>query len=196
MDIQTMNCSGLLKNFGSVITEKLPKPNSPFWDLEDIGDLYYYPGGLEGGEARFIIYYGAPEEVDLCVGAQGFMCLGCEPGSGPRPFIVVGVDNKNQELKLIFPYVYIIETQSDKVMLKIGNDATKYIYSGNSLDEIRENVVELDPEIMETQVSDYIVQTINYPRFLKEESYISICFGSFGNGGLPRKGKVEYEFAW
>ncbi len=219
MDKLTMNCSQLLEKFGSITIEKIPNEHysdprrgydrKGFWMQEDVGDLEYskgkfivtnYPWKSRKIFKCSVVYENPYDENlgdeecelvkrELSIGDKGFTVLGCEPGSAPRPFIVVGIEGG--KLSVIYPYVYILELKGNDVFLKIGNDCIQHIIEPlyNSKNYYVD-VKNLGLELMESQVQNYIVYTYDFEGNV--DPYVSFNIGSFGNYGLPSKGKIEY----
>jgi hypothetical protein len=182
--------TSLPEEYRSVIREKLPpepKPGvhgRPFWCTKEAHDVYY--------ENEAFVYYSKKhhrgERISVEVNMKGFFVVGCEPGSGPQPFIIVSIDNETGKIGFILPYVYIINQDNDIVDLKVGADMTDY-----SPDHYIEGTFDTYEEEAVKQISNkYKIQY--YDKDTLTERWLGFCVGSFGNYGLPGLDKDDkYE---
>jgi len=114
-NIQEHKISYLPEQYKSIIKEKHPGFNSygsrrSFWSTTECKDITFK-------DNRFCTDDGA-----LKINDKGFICINCEPGSGPQPFIVVYINNEKGILGVVHPYVYIIDVNNEYVNLMVGGD--------------------------------------------------------------------------
>ena len=195
MELKSVEYSRLPEKYLVPIKENLPPLpgpgvyGRPFWTASESRDLIYKDGLI-----RKLFSYCKPDqnfltyeyEESVEIGDKGFICIGCEPGSGPQPFIVVNVNHESSEIGYISPYVYITNETDDVVELRVGGDTNELNrYDSDHIDEFFETI---------KNPSDKYV--VHYCKIANKPCYLSYCVGSFGNYGLPypSKGQFEYEF--
>lgn len=157
----------LPQKYQSLIRENIPYSENGhlkiFWESTESHDLDYKNG-------QFL-----KEKVPLELEEKGFFCLGCEPGSGPEPFIVVYIDNKSETIGLIKPYIYIIDKTEDHVELKVGGDMSNYNRKNFNKDILHHVQVSSDK---------YKVHYYNQKDIVGNR-YLAPCVGCFGTHDLP-----------
>jgi len=144
----------------------VPEPNvfgRPFWNAPGLYNI-----GTDGTVLGKYKNKGDPFEP-VQVGDYGFACIGCEPGSGSQPFVVVSIDEKEQKVGLIFPYVTIVSGDDTTVTLQVNGDTYD------------KPVVSKEAATAETL---YHVRYFSYDDLIGKY-WISIMLGGFGNHGLP-----------
>ncbi len=152
---------------------KEQKTNDVFWGVDKCRTITY--------KNTIVTKYDNIDKPikNLKIGDKGFKCINCNPGSGPQPFIVVDVDHETGQFSVIYPYVYIINTD-DHVNLLVGSDIL------DREKEYNDNKSKFLKQGTRYNVCHYNMNCIPW--------YISMCVGTFGNGSLPFMAEGDHEF--
>lgn len=178
-NIQKYKLSYLPEEYKGIIREKHPgfgryNSRKPFWDSTEVKDITFK-------EIKFCTDGGhlSPLEVNN----KGFICINCGPGSDPKPFIVVHIDNEKGILGVIHPYVYIVDVNNEYVDLMVGADML------DKKEEYKQDKQQFLKKSIKYKVCFYDLH------FMLCHRHLSFCSGSLGNHDLPyADGTGEYEF--
>lgn len=120
---------------------------------------------------------------DVPLFERGFVCLGCAPGSGPAPFIVVHNDGKR--LGFVHPYVTVVER---KPANEAGKNSVVLKLNGDRLG---------DKAQIKQPPLQYKIEFATYETIRNcEKNYFCHNFGSFGNKALPDDDKQIIQLEW
>lgn len=132
---------------------------------------------------------------DVPVGEKGNNCLGCEPGSGPDPFIVVYNDGKT--MGFIYPYVTVVERNETKSEMVCFETTGSYLLPTNgdykTKAQKKSVTVQINGDTSQKDVLDikqvsqeYTIDYMTYEEMRELEKHMCCFnFGSFGNCALP-----------
>lgn len=131
--------------------------------------------------------------ADVPVGEKGYFVVGCEPGSGPMPFIVVF--NDGHQIGLIHPYVTVCDRTTPKSSLYCIETSGSFAFPNDAqpLSDIQHVTVQLhgdrfgDRDRVKSRLDTYPVTYSTYDEFHDDARVccFSYEFGSFGNCALP-----------
>ncbi len=133
--------------------------------------------------------------ADVPVGTKGNDCLGCEPGSGPGPFIVVY--NDNSKMGFIHPYVSVVGREEGKNSMMCVETCGSFLFTtqkqNNSPKTAKVTIQvggdvdqQTGTDIRNTIASEYVITYFTYEEMRQlMKQMCCFNFGSFGNCALP-----------
>lgn len=118
--------------------------------------------------------------ANVPIGEKGNNCVGCEPGSGPCPFIVVY--NDGHQMGFIYPYVTVVERKSTEQVLQPNEKKTK----SSVLVQVGGDTLQNDESKFKAVSETYTIEYITYEQMkLMMKQFCCYNFSSFGNWALP-----------
>lgn len=126
--------------------------------------------------------------IKIEVGDKGYRCLGCSPGSYPRPIIIAAIDHEKGEIGLIYPFVYKENINDEYVTLRVGKDMD------DDMDQFQKIHYNIDKHPNVFNISDKYTVCYHNAKYIIGSAF-SLDIGSFGNIDLPTiDGKIPYEY--
>lgn len=133
--------------------------------------------------------------ANVPVGTKGNDCLGCEPGSGPSPFIVVY--NDGNKMGFIYPYVTVVGRKEEKSNVMRIETSGSFQYP-NSMQKKPRKIGKVTVKVggdvdqhaeakdVRNATSEYKINYFTYEEMKAlMDQFCCFNFGSFGNCGLP-----------